>query len=72
MPNDHEPKTGSLRHAAARLGCSIPTVYQLIAAGKLRSYRIGRARRVSDDAIRDCVDLLERESRDTSTLGAEI
>jgi hypothetical protein len=29
---------------------------------KLRSYHVGRAHRVSEDAIRDCVAALERES----------
>lgn len=55
-------KPGSLKHAAARIGCSLPTLYGLIAAGKLRSYRIGRAHRVSEQAILDCISLLERES----------
>jgi hypothetical protein len=34
----------------------------LIAAGKLRSYHIGRAHRVSEQAIVDCISLLEREN----------
>jgi excisionase family DNA binding protein len=55
-------KSGSLKHAAAKIGCSLPTLYELIAAGKLRSYHIGRAHRVSDEAISDCIALLERES----------
>jgi excisionase family DNA binding protein len=56
------PKPGSLKHAAARIGCSVPMLYELIDAGKLRSYHIGRAHRVSDQAISDCIALLERES----------
>jgi excisionase family DNA binding protein len=63
MLNKPEPKPGSLKYAAARLGCSIPTVYQLIAEGRLRSYHFGRAHRVAEDAIRDCIELLEREER---------
>ena len=55
------PKPGSLQYAAARLGCSLPTLYELIAAGKLRSYHIGRAHRVSEQAIADCIMLLEQE-----------
>lgn len=56
------PRPGSLKYAAAKIGCSLPMLYELIAAGKLRSYHIGRAHRVSDQAIADCITLLERES----------
>ena len=56
------PKPGSLKHAAAKIGCSLPMVYDLIETGKLRSYHIGRAHRVSDQAIADCIALLERDS----------
>jgi excisionase family DNA binding protein len=59
---DVTARTGSLRAAAARIGVSLPTLYKLIDSGKLRTYHIGRAHRVSDDAIRDCVTLLESES----------
>jgi len=55
-------RPGSLAYAAAKIGCSLPTLYQLIAAGKLRSYHIGRAHRVSEQAILDCISLLEREN----------
>ena len=72
------PKPGSLKYAAAKIGCSLPTLYELMAAGKLRSYHIGRAHRVSDQALSDCIALLEREengalcqsSTDASTSGA--
>ena len=55
-------KVGSLRYAAMKIGCSLPTLYGLIHAGKLRSYHIGRAHRVSEQAVADCIALLERES----------
>ena len=55
-------KPGSLKYAAAKIGCSLPTLYDLIATDKLRSYHIGRAHRVSEQAIADCIALLERES----------
>jgi excisionase family DNA binding protein len=55
-------KPRSLAYAATKIGCSPPTLYDLIAAGKLRSYHIGRAHRVSEQAIFDCIALLERES----------
>lgn len=56
------PKPGTLSHAAARLHCTLPTVYELIRAGKLRTYHLGRAHRVSDAAITDCIALLEQET----------
>jgi len=55
-------RLGSLKYAATKIGCSLPTLYDLIEAGKLRSYHIGRAHRVSEQAIADCIALLERES----------
>jgi excisionase family DNA binding protein len=55
-------RPNSLTYAARKIGCSLPTLYDLIAAGKLRSYHIGRAHRVSEQAIFDCIALLERES----------
>ncbi len=55
-------KVGSLKYAAMKIGCSLPTLYDLIQGGKLRSYHIGRAHRVSEHAVSDCIALLERES----------
>ena len=52
----------SLRYAARTIGVSMPTLYRIISEGKLRSYHIGRAHRVSEDAIRDCIAALENES----------
>jgi excisionase family DNA binding protein len=63
------PKPGSLKHAAAKIGCSVPTLYDLIEAGKLRSYHIGRAHRVSEQAIADCIALLERENQERAVVG---
>ena len=56
------PRPGSLKYAAAKIGCSLPTLYELIDDGKLRSYHIGRAHRICDQAIADCIALLEREN----------
>jgi excisionase family DNA binding protein len=55
-------KVGSLKYAAMKIGCSLPTLYDLIQGGKLRSYHIGRAHRVTEQAVADCIALLERES----------
>jgi hypothetical protein len=39
-------KVGSLKYAATKIGCRLPTLYDLIQGGKLRSYHIGRVHRV--------------------------
>lgn len=55
-------KQFTLAYAGARLGASLPTVYRLIRDGKLRTYKIGaKGRRISDQAIADCIALLEAE-----------
>lgn len=56
------PRPGSLSYAATKIGCSLPSLYKLIDTGKLRTYHIGRAHRVSQDAIADCIALLESEN----------
>jgi len=58
----NSPKPQTVEYACARIGISRPTLYDLISSGKLRSYKVGRARRVSDEAIMDCVKLLEAET----------
>jgi len=61
-------KPGSLKSAATKISCSVPKLYDLIEAGKLRSYHIGRAHRVSEQAIADCIALLEGESEQERAL----
>jgi len=55
-------KVGSLKYTALKIGCSLPTLYDLIQGGKLRSYHIGRAHRVSEQAVAECISLLEQEN----------
>jgi excisionase family DNA binding protein len=52
-------KPQSIEFACVAIGVSRATLYDLINSGRLRSYRIGRARRVSSDAISDCIKALE-------------
>jgi excisionase family DNA binding protein len=59
---EKRPRLGSLKYAAIKIGCSLPKLYDLIEAGKLRSYHIGRAHRVSEQVVADCIALLELES----------
>jgi excisionase family DNA binding protein len=56
------PKPGTIDYAAKRLGLSIPSTYKLVRKGKLRAFKFGRATRVTDQAIDDCIVQLERES----------
>jgi len=49
---------------AKGLGFSLPILYALIKAGKLRSYHIVRAYRVSEQSIADCIALPESENQD--------
>lgn len=56
-------RPGSLPFAAAKIRVSVPTVYRLIRQGYLRTYRVGRAHRCTDEAIADCIRTLESESR---------
>jgi excisionase family DNA binding protein len=57
------PKPHSVAYACEKLGVSKPTIYALMREGKLRSYLVGdRGRRFSDQAISDCIRLLEAET----------
>jgi excisionase family DNA binding protein len=58
----NSPKPFSVAYGCAQLGISVPTFYGLVNSGRLRTYKIGRARRVSDQAISDCIKLLESET----------
>lgn len=65
------PYANTVRKARRKLGgIAQPTIYELFATGKLRSFRIGRRRLVSDDAIRDFIAIAERETADALTLTA--
>ena len=46
---------------AARLSLSRTMVYELIRTGELRSVKIGRARRVPVDALREYVERLQSD-----------
>jgi hypothetical protein len=49
--------------ATGRLGRSRNAIYNLIAARKLKSYLVGRSRIIDEQAIDDCVALLEKEAQ---------
>ncbi len=45
------------------MGLSRPTIYREIAAGRLRTFHVGRRHYVSDDAIREYILAREAEER---------
>jgi excisionase family DNA binding protein len=47
--------------AAERLGISRRQVYRLIGERRIRSVKIGKLRRISEVALRDFVEVAERE-----------
>lgn len=55
-------KPHTVEYACAAIGVSRATIYKLINRGALRTYRVGRGRRISDTAIRECVEGLEAET----------
>jgi excisionase family DNA binding protein len=55
------PRRLTIKWAAEQLGYSVPFTRQLIAQGKLRAYGTGHATRISEEAVRHCVVLLEQE-----------
>lgn len=59
----HEKALLTVVECAEVLSLSRTTVYEEMANGRLRSVRIGRARRVSASAIAEYVEQLETEAR---------
>ena len=55
------PKRFTVGYAAQRLSISIPLVYKLLNEGHLRAFKVGRATRITDAAIDECIKTLERE-----------
>jgi len=48
--------------AAKELKCSPRHIYNEIAAGRLKSFKMGRRRKITDEALREYVKALEAES----------
>lgn len=51
----------SPEQVAERLGCGRSYVFQLLTRGDLASVKVGRLRRVPEDAVRDYIDRLTAE-----------
>lgn len=60
IPKPVRPHT--VEWAAEQLGVSVPIVYRLISAQKLRSYKVGKCRRISAAAVAECIRALEAET----------
>ena len=58
----NSPKPHSVEYGCAKLGLSRATFYNLVNSGRLRTYKVGKARRVSDAAIAECIALLEADT----------
>ncbi|MFP5504873.1 MAG: helix-turn-helix domain-containing protein [Gammaproteobacteria bacterium] len=56
------PAAYTIDDATQVLGLSRPTLYREIAAGRLRTYHVGRRRYVSADAVREYIAAREAES----------
>ena len=52
----------SIEEAIAVSGFNRNRIYRLISEGKLRTFKHGRRRYVSDGALDDCIRLLEAEA----------
>lgn len=51
-----EPIATSPREAARLLGVSVPTMYELLMSGRVRSIKVGNRRLVSVASLREFVD----------------
>lgn len=60
MPEDHQLLLSPER-AAERLDLGRSKIFELIATGELESVRIGRARRIPADAVRDYIARLRSD-----------
>ena len=57
------PNANSIREARQLLGgIAQPTIYSLINSKKIRTFKIGRRRFITDEAIRDFFDRAEVET----------
>jgi excisionase family DNA binding protein len=61
-----EPRLYQVADVVRLLGLSRTVIYELIRSGRLRSVKEGRARRISDAAIRDYIALLEKEAEEAA------
>lgn len=61
-PEALQPLKLSLREVSRLTGESLPVLYSAIAAGDLRTFRVGRRRFARPEAVRDWVAYLEAQS----------
>jgi len=51
----------SPEHAADVLDLAVRRIYELLAQGRIRSYKIGKVRRIPIEALREYIAMLEQE-----------
>jgi excisionase family DNA binding protein len=61
-----DPQLYCVSDAMRMLRLSRTVIYELIRSGRLRSVKEGRARRITADAIRDYITLLEKEAEEAA------
>jgi excisionase family DNA binding protein len=61
-----DPQLYCIPDAVRMLRLSRTVIYELIRSGRLRSVKEGRARRITADAIREYITLLEKEAEEAT------
>lgn len=61
-----ERQTLTVAEVARALGITHPTVYSQIHAGRLRSFKIGRRRFITRQALNEFIALMERETSEAA------
>lgn len=64
QPVAPEPRLYDIPDLCRILRLSRSVIYEQIRAGRLRTVKEGRSRRASDKAVRDYINLLEREAEE--------
>jgi len=68
MSDAHDLTVFDIEEAGRLLGVSRMSVYDAIHQGELRTFRIGRRRLISSDALQDYVRQREQAEMDSPTL----
>ncbi len=63
MKKDHEKLSYPIDEAFEVIGVNRSMGYRLIADGKLESFRLGKRRYATREALKKCVDALARDSQ---------
>jgi excisionase family DNA binding protein len=64
-PPGAEPVLYSVEEAADLLGIGRTFMFRLIRTGQIQSFKIGKRRKITSDAIHEYINRLQREQADT-------